>query len=248
MDIQHRIEQERGVLRWGGLSGMLGSILLIVAIAIVITMMPPDPATWEEWVTRFADIKTIRLMENTVYLSGVILWLPVFLALFYALRGTNLAFALFGSALGVAGITVLMVGALPHIGVMPLADIYYAPETTLADKATLSLMWQGSQAIHGSSLAAGILVVPISMVFLGLAMFGSPTFGKVLAGISILLGVAGIAGAIGNIITLSAIGAIPVFATIIFSFIMGWKLFSLSRTSDAMAQLAVGAKPALSTD
>ena len=241
------MKQEKDVLRWGGLSGMLGSIFLIASMAIVITMMPPDPATWEEWITRFADIKTTRILENTVYLTGVILWVPAFPALYYALRRTNLAFALFGSVLGILGLVVLMVGALPHIGVMPLADIYYAPETTLADKATLGLLWQGSQAIHESSLAVGILVVPIAMLVLGMAMFGSPAFGKVFAGISILLGIAGIFGAIVNIINLSVMGAIPVFAIIIFNFVMGWKLFSLSRMAGAMTQTKESVMPGLRT-
>ena len=56
MGIQQKIEQERSVLRWGGLAGMLGSIVLIASMGIVITMLPADPATWEEWVARFADI------------------------------------------------------------------------------------------------------------------------------------------------------------------------------------------------
>ena len=247
MNRSQMMKQEKDVLRWGGLFGILGSIFLIASMAIVITRMPADPATWEEWVTRFADIKTTRILENTVYLTAVILWVPAFLALYYALRRTNLAFALFGSVLGILGLVILMVGALPHIGVMPLADIYYAPETTVADKATLGLMWQGSQAIHESSLAVGILVAPIAMLFLGIAMFSSPTFGKGFAAISLLLGAAGIIGAIGNIITLSEIGAIPVFAIIIFNFVMGWKLFSLSRMAGAITQPIESAVPELRT-
>ncbi|WP_420645380.1 hypothetical protein [Candidatus Leptofilum sp.] len=247
MNGSQMMKQEKDVLRWGGLSGMLGSVLLIAAMAIVITMMPPDPATWEEWVTRFADIKTTRILENTVYIMGVIFWVPAFLALYYALRRTNLAFTLFGSVLGILGLAILMVGALPHIGVMPLADIYYAAETTVADKATLGLMWQGSQAIHESSLAVGILVVPIAMLFLSIAMFGSPTFGKGFAAISLLLGIAGTIGAVGNIITLSEIGAIPVFAIIIFNFVVGWKLFSLSKMAGAITQPIESAMPELRT-
>ena len=228
--------QEKEVLRWGGLFGMLGSVALIAAMVIVMTMMPPDPATWEEWVTRFADVKTTRILENTVYLAGVILWVPVFPALYYALRKTNLAFALFGAALGIAGLIVLMVGALPHIGVMPLADIYYAPETTAVDKATLGLLWQASQAMHESSLAAGILVVPVALVALGIAMFSSPSFGKGFAWFGLILGLAGIGGAIVNIVNLSEFGALPVFAIIIFNFVVGWKLFSLSRMAEVMTR------------
>ena len=37
--------QEKEVLRWGGLFGMLGSVALVAAMVIVMTMMPPDPAT-----------------------------------------------------------------------------------------------------------------------------------------------------------------------------------------------------------
>ena len=247
MNTRHKIEQEKSVLRWGGMFGMLSGIVIILSMAIVITMMPADPATLEEWVTRFADIKTTRLLENTVYLTGVILSVPAFLAMYYALRKTNLAFALFGSVLGILGMCILMVGALPHIGVMPLADIYYAPETTMADKATLALLWQASQAIHESSLAVGLFVIPLAFLALGIAMLGSHAFGKTFAGFTLLLGVVGFAGAIINLINLSAYGALPVFALILFNIVMGWKLNALSRATGNVFEPEDGLRPALRT-
>jgi len=228
------LEQEKSVLRWGGLAGMLGGTLFILAWVVVLAgpVGMEDPATLEEWVTRFPDIKTARVVENIIYLVALILEVPLFLALYRALRRTGLAPALFGSVLGIIGITIFMVGALPHAAHAQLSDLYHAPGATPVDQATLALLWQAIKGIFDAMLYVGFFIVPIGLITLGVAMLGSPTFGKGFGWMSVVLGVVGLVAAILQLVDTSSMsGAGSYFASLIFYFVLGWKVYSLSRAS-----------------
>jgi hypothetical protein len=175
-----RAEQERSILRWGGLAGMVGGLL--------------------------------------------------FLALYRALRRTSLAPTLFGSALGILGLVVIMVGALPHVAQAPLSDLYHAPGATPADQATLALLWQAIWGIFDAMLYVGFLVVPIGLILLGVAMLGAPAFGKGFGGVSMGLGGIGLVAAVLQMVDpASMVGALSFLGMILFFLVLGWKVYSLSR-------------------
>jgi magnesium-transporting ATPase (P-type) len=128
MNDRQEIEQESSVLRWGGLSGMLGGIVFILTLVVVLAgpVGMEEPADLAGWVTRFPDVFAARVVENMMYLMALILEVALFLALYRALRRTSLAPALCGSVLGILGIAVMMVGALPHVAHAPLSDLYHS--------------------------------------------------------------------------------------------------------------------------
>ena len=232
-DLQ-KMEQEKSVLRWGGLAGVLGCILFILTVVVVIVGPAgmEDPADLEGWVTRFPDIRAARVVENVIYLAALILEVPLFLALYRALRKTNLAPALFGSVLGILGLVVMAAGALPHVAHAPLSDLYHAPGATLADQATLALMWQATWGIFDAMLYVGFFVVPIGLIVLGVAMLGAPAFGKGFGGVSVVLGVVGLVAAVLQMVDPSSmIGMGSYFAILISYLVLGWKVYSLSRAS-----------------
>jgi hypothetical protein len=232
-DLQ-KMEQEKSVLRWGGLAGMLGGILFILTFVVVIAgpVGMEDPADLEGWVTRFPNIRAARIVENGLYLVALILGVTLFLALYRALRRTSLAPALFGSVLGILGLVVLMAGALPHVAHAPLSDLYHAPGATPGEQATLALLWQATWGINDALLAVGFIVVPIGLIALGVAMLGTPAFGKGFGGVSVVLGVVGLVAAAFNMVDPSSMIAVgSYFAIIIFHLVLGWKVYSLSRAS-----------------
>jgi len=223
--------QERSVLRWGGLAGILGGILFIVVFAIVgfgpVGMAPVEPA---EEVMRFPEIRTARIVENGLYLAVLVLWVIHFLALYRALRGTSLAPALFGSALGILGLVMLVAGALPHVATDPISDFYHAPGATPEDQATLVLLWQATMGILEMLLVTGLVILPTGLIALGIAMLGAPDFGKGFGGVSVALGVAGgVAACFILVDPASPIFPIGVFALIFFHLVLGWKVYSLSK-------------------
>ncbi len=232
-DLQ-KMEQEKSVLRWGGLAGMLGGILFILTWVVVLAGPAGmgDPADLAGWVTRFPDIRAARIVENGLYLVALILEVALFLALYRALRRTSLAPALFGSVLGILGLVVLAAGALLHVAQVPLSDLYHAPGATPVDQATLALLWQATWGIFDAILYVGFFVVPTGIITLGVAILGSPAFGKGFGGVSVVLGVVGLVAAVLQIVDPSSmIGAGSYFAMLIFYFVLGWKVYSLSRAS-----------------
>jgi len=190
-----------------------------------------DPADLAGWVTMFPGIKVARVVENVMLLVALILEVPLFLALVRALRKTSLAPALFGSALGVMGLFAMMASSTPHVAHAALSDLYHAPGATPADQATIALMWQAVWGIFDAMLYVGFFLLPVALLLIGAAAFGAPAFGKGFAGVTFALGVVGLVAAVLQMIDpASMIGAGSYFASILFYFVSGWKVYSLSRT------------------
>jgi hypothetical protein len=224
------IDEEKSVLRWGGLAGILGGIIFILVFVIVIAFVGPDPAEPAGEVMRFPDIRAARTVEDSLYLVVLILWVAHFLALYRALRGTSLAPALFGSVIGIVGLGVLAAGALPHVATAPISDLYHAPGTTAEDRAALVLMWQATEGIFDALFGVGLLLVPIGLIALGVGMLGAPAFGKGFGGVSVVLGVVGVVAASVLLVDpLSPSAFVGVLTLIVFHLVLGWRLFSLSR-------------------
>lgn len=225
-----RTSEERRVLRWGGLAGILGGLVFILVFMIVGVFIGADPAEPAGAVTRFPDIRAGRTVENGLYLVVLILWVAHFLALYRALRGTSLAPALFGSALGIVGLAVLAVGALPHAANLALSNLYHAPGATAESQATLALVWQGSQGILNGQLVTGLVVLPFGLVALGMAMLQTPSFGRGYGLAGVGLGIVGAGAAVALLVDpLSFIAVIGMFALILFHLVVGWKLYRLSK-------------------
>jgi hypothetical protein len=216
-----------------GRAGVLGGVLFVVVFVVVIVFVGTDLSVEaEELVKRFPDIRAARTVENGLYLVVLILWLAHFLALYQALRETRRASALVGSVVGIIGLGVLAAGALPHVATAPISDLYHAPGATPGDQTTLVLMWQATEGIFDALLFAGLAILPIGLIALGVAMLGTPAFGKVLGRVSVALGVIGVAAAtIVLIDPRSPMAAIGVFALIGFNLLMGWKVYTLSRAT-----------------
>jgi hypothetical protein len=229
-DLQ-KMEQEKSVLRWGGLAGILGGIVFIVVFVVVIVFVGTDLPEPEESVERFPDIRAARTVEDGLYLVVLVLWVPHFLALYRALRETRLAPALFGSVLGILGLVVLMAGALPHVATLPISDLYHDAGATPEDRATLVLLWEVTEGLFDALFITGLFVVPIGLAALGVAMLAAPGFGTGFGGFSVVLGVAGVVAAFVLLVDPSSpIAFVGVFALILFHLVLGWKVYSLSRS------------------
>ena len=228
-DLQE-VEQERSVLRWGGLAGMLGSVLMIVTFFIVGVFVGTDYSA-AYLIERFPEMRAARTVENGLFLAALILWVPHFLALYRALWRESLAPALFGSVLGIMGLVVMMAEALPHVAQAPISDLYHAPGATPEEQATLVFLWQATMGILEAMLLAGFVLLPIGLVCLGVAMLRAPAFGKGLGGATMVLGALGVGGASLLLVNPASVpGAMAgVFTLIIFHFVLGWKVYRLSR-------------------
>jgi len=226
------IEQEKSVLRWGGMAGILGGILLILSMVVAVGFVPADPPTFTELVARFPDVRILRVAENVLYLLGLVSGIPLILALFFTLRKTSLAPALFGSALSIVGLIAMITFATPHVAHSPLSEIYHTPGTTLEAQETLGLIWKATWGVSDAPLYVGFFVGMIGFTLLSVAMFSSPDFGKGLRWVSVVIGVAGLVAALLQLITpTSLIGSVSFFAYIISFFVLGSKINRFSKTA-----------------
>ena len=224
-DLQ-KMAQEKSVLQWGGLAGILGSITLIVVFGIVGVFAGMGPVD----VMRFPDIRTALIVGDSLYLVVLILWVIHFLALYRALRETSLTPALFGSVLGILGLVVLAAESLHQPWQKPISDLYHAPGATLEAQATLLLLWQVTRGIFNALLVTGFLLLPIGVTALGVGMFKAPAFGKGFGGLSVVLGVVGVV--VASVLLVdppSPVAVVVMLALIVFHLVLGWKVYSLSR-------------------
>jgi hypothetical protein len=225
------MSKERSVLRWGGLAGILAGISFILTIIILLGLVPAAPTTAAGLVMRWPDVRLAITLGNAIYLVADILWITLFLALYRALRGTSLAPALFGSVLGLLGVVVQAVGALPPVVFGRISDLYHAPGVTTVDQATLALLWQAAQASFNETDTVGFLFWNVGFIVIGVAMLKAPAFGKVFGTVSVVLGMAGVVGI--SLIAIDSVSFAPfgILAFIIFPILFGWKVYRLSRAT-----------------
>ncbi len=224
------MDQEKSVLRWGGLAGILGGILFILTVVILLGLpaTPPNPAAL---VTRWPDVRLAITVGDALFLMSDILWITLFLAIYRALRGTSLAPALFGSVLSLLGVVVQLAGGLPPVVFGRISDLYHAPGATPVDQASLVLLWQLAQAMFNETDTVGFILWNVGYVILGVAMLKAPSFGKVFGGISAALGVADLIGISLFAVDSGSFALFGILAFIIFPIVFGWKVYSLSKAA-----------------
>ena len=120
--------------------------------------------------------------------------------------------------------------SLLHVSTSPLADLYTASDATADDRAAIEYAWHGAQSVFDTMLTAGVLLVPIGIVLLGLAMRGAPQFGERLAVVIIALGTVGVVGAVIEVIdTGSDASAASVLVIAVFNLVVGWRTLKVGR-------------------
>lgn len=222
------LQHDTNVLRWGGLAGVLGSIVLVAVFVIVGVFVGAEPAEPDGFLTRFPEVRTAHIFENTLYLAAIALWIVHILALYQTLRSRRPAPALFGSSLAILGLVMLAAGALPHIWQTPISELYHAAGTTVDEQATLVLLWQATQGLFSALLVTGLLVIPVGYIALGIAMRATPNLGAAGGNLGIGLGAVGLAAASVALVQDSVVAALAVFALIVFHLVLGWKTYRLS--------------------
>ncbi len=97
MNDLHVSQHTDSTLRWGGLAGIGGSLLMLFTFGFVAAFV--GDITAEQSLTTFPEIRAARIVENTLYLVILLLWVLHFLALQRGLRNIRPTPALFGTVL-----------------------------------------------------------------------------------------------------------------------------------------------------
>ena len=165
------MENERSVLRWGGLAGILAFIVWIVEMPLYGFVDPFTP----EGLMSFTDVRAALGLSTLLMMTIAALSVALVLALYRALRGTNLAFALYGSVLGVTGYIVTALGdASTFFAFAPISDLNQAPAATPETQATAVLLWQATQGITFTFFFVGSFFMSMCFIAIGVAMLTVP--------------------------------------------------------------------------
>jgi len=224
------MEREQRVLRLGGLAGILAFMVWIVELPLFGFVDPFAP----EGLTRFPDVRAALGISTILMMTIAILSIALVLALYRALRGTDLALAIFGTVLGVTGYIVTALGdASTFFAFAPISDLDQAPAATPETQATVVLLWQATQGLTHTFFFVGSLFMVMYFIVFGVAMLGAPAFGRGFGRMSMVLGAIGLIGVAASLFVAGDSGAqlmgIAAFANIVFLPLFGWKAYSLSR-------------------
>lgn len=220
---------DQAALKWGGLAGLLGSLLLLGVFALLAVFVGLETFDGAVAIARFPDIRWARIIENTAYLFTLALWSLHSVTLFLALRRHNPGTALTACVMSVLGLTILAVGAIPHTAETAIAELYHAPDTEAAFKPVLVAAWEVSRAWVDTFVVTGIVLTPVGLLLFGVAMLRDAAFGAVFGWITILFGLAGAYAAVAGLIEEGDVVGIGIFALVFFHIVLGWKSLRLSR-------------------
>ncbi|MCI4369143.1 MAG: hypothetical protein L3K09_06245 [Thermoplasmata archaeon] len=223
------IEQETAVIRWGGLSGVLGGILFVASIVYQVAFIGTGTtASGSGPIMRFPGLQTQIIIGQTLFLVGTILMVPLFLALYRSLRGWSLAPALFGFGLSFLGLAVLAVESEPNVAMAQISAQYHAVGATPAQQDAAVIAWQATQGVFNEFDTCAYIFLSVGFLLLGLAMLNAPGFGRMFGGLTAAIGVVGLLGVAAFPVT-SAMFALPAALTfVVFPLLLGWKVFARS--------------------
>jgi len=225
------MDREKSFLRWSGLAGMTAGVFFILTIVTLIEFGPSTTATPAQLVMNFPNVRTGLAVGNGFYFLVSVSLVGLALGLYRALRGTSPGPAVFGTVLYVLGLGVTFIEDTTQFAFDPISNLYHAPGVTPADQATLALIWQATQGMFNEFDVAATILLSTGLIILGVAMFWTPTFGRVFGGLSIVIGAAQIVAI--NIVSTNSAAYAPfaLLAFLIFPVVFGWKLYSMSRAA-----------------
>ena len=202
----------------------------MVTIVTLIEFGPSTTASPAQLVQRFPSVSNGLAVGNAFYFLVSVSLLGLALGLYRALSGKSPALALFGTVLFVLGLGVTFVEDTTQFAFAPISALYNAPGTTAASQATLALMWQATQGMFNQFDTSATILLSTGLIFLGVAMFKAPAFGRVFGGLSIAFGAAQILGITFVSTNSAAYAPFALLAFLVFPVLFGSKLFRLSRS------------------
>ncbi len=177
----------KSLYRVGGAAALIVAVLLPIEI-IVMTAYPP-PSTVIGYFTLFQSNKLIGLLD--LYLLEIpvyALFVPMFLALYAALKRANKSFMALATTLAIIGIAVFLATNNPF-SMLSLSD-QYAAATTDAQRSLFLAAGQAmlantnQRAVGGFNM--GLLLVSVAGLIVSAIMLRSNIFSKVTAYVGIL--------------------------------------------------------------
>ena len=230
----------KSLYKIGGAAALIVAVLL--PIEIIVFTAYPLPSTVIGYFTLFQSDRLIGLLD--LYLLEIAiyaLFVPMFLALYAALRRANESYMALATTLAIIGIAVFLATNNPF-SMLSLSDQYAAATTDAqrsqflaAGQAMLANMNQ--RAVGGFN--TGLFLVSVAGLIVSSVMFQSKSFSRLTAYVGILAYALSLADYLRQALTTSAIVALLVILPnalllVIWYVLVGRRLYQLGRLERKM--------------
>jgi hypothetical protein len=222
----------RPLYQVGGAAALLS--VVFIAAAVVVFIVWPIPTTVEAWFARYHRNALIGLLDlDLLLVASYVAMVPLYLALYVALRRVSASFMAIALAFSLVG-AALMLAVNPALAMLSLSN-QYAAATTDAQRATLvaagqALLtnWQGTGFDVAYFLGA-VAVLIIAAVMLRSTIFSNAAAyaGLALGALTLIPATAGTVGVICSLLSL--------MPTVIWLILIARRLFQLAQGVDYVA-------------
>jgi hypothetical protein len=225
----------KGLLRLGGWSGLIIAVLFLREMIIYIASAAPSLADAAGWLMLFQKNRLLALVDfGILEFWGLVLFVPMFLALYVGLRRANESSMADGAVLAVMGIAINFATSQ----LFPLLSIsgLYAAAATDAQRSQFlataqAALAQSAQGGIGGGVQGGIPLAVAGLI-ISAVMLRSRTFGKVTAYMGLLANAAGLMMYVSAAFVTAPEGS-PFFGpfflfSVVWFFLVGRRLLQLS--------------------
>jgi hypothetical protein len=211
--------------RVGGVAALIS--VAIIPLAVIVFLAWPPPSTIESWFALFQRNGFLGLLDlDLLMMTSYVVLIPLYLALYVALRRVSQSFMAIALALNLLG-TALVLAVNPAAAMLTLSD-RYATATSDAQRAVFLAAGQGLLANwSGTAFDLGYLLGGIGILITAIVMLRSRVFSKFIAYTGLVMGalmlVPASAGTVG--LLLSLVSLVP---TVIWLLLVARRLFQLA--------------------
>lgn len=177
----------KSLYKVGGAAALLAAVLL--SIEVIIFAIWPQPGTVTGYFTLFQSNRIIGLLD--LYLLEIvayILFVPIFLAIYVALRRTNESYMMLAMILAITGIAIFLATNNPF-SMLSLSNQYAAATTDTQRNILLAagqaiLANTNQRAVEGFNI--GFLLLSLAGLIVSTVMLRSNVFSRVTAYVGVL--------------------------------------------------------------
>lgn len=193
--------EDRALFRTGGIAGILIALAYPVIVALFVVAGTPLPVGkgGEAWLTYLSGNQASWWAIVGLSVITNILWLPVALAVYRALKAIGNTGAMAGAGLMVLFVVLELATSWSNYAV--LIDLSYKFEAAAGEverAAVLAAASYGSALQSSSLLPYYAIVIPaVSKLVLGLLMFRGGPFGRIIAWLGVLEAILAILSVVG---------------------------------------------------
>lgn len=210
----------------GGAAAQLSVALIVLAVYVFISW--PPPTTIEKWFALFQQNGFRGLLDlDLLLVTSYVVLIPLYVALYVALRHISQSFMAIALALNLVG-AALIVSVNPGVAMLTLSDRYAAATTEAQRTAALA----AGQALlanwSGTAFDVGYLLGGIAMLITAVVMLRSTVFNKFTAYTGLAAGALMlIPASIGTVgLILSLVSLVP---TVVFLVLVGRTFFQVAK-------------------